>query len=188
MNFYDTFMEPLEKNVLGELRKMIIPAASGSVLELGYGTGANFQYYNPASVKSLSALDPRSRPVAKTRAKFPVRFIQGYAEEIPFPDGHFDTVVETLVFCSVRNLNRSIAEVLRVLKPGGAFIFLDHVKPPEKGLSVLFSAMDVFWPKIAGGCHLTREPDRLIRSAGFRIEKSGTEGYGIFHWGIGRKR
>ena len=187
MDLYDALMRPLEKNVLSELRRKLIPTASGTVLELGYGTGVNFPYYDSASVRSLSALDPRSKPIAKTRAGFPVEFVEGRAEKIPFPDEHFDTVVETLVFCSVRDPGKSIAEVLRVLKHGGIFIFMDHVKPPQKGLSFLFGAVNVFWPKITGGCHLTREPDRLIRAAGFHIEQSGAAGRDIFHWGIGRK-
>lgn len=187
MNLYDTFMRPLEKNVLSDLREKLIPMASGDVLELGYGTGVNFRYYDRASVRSLSALDPHLRPVAKTRARFPVEFVEGRAENLPFPDRRFDTVVETLVFCSVQDLHQSIDEVFRVLRPGGIFIFIDHVKPQGRNLSFLFRAVNTFWPRIAGGCHLTREPDRFIAAAGFRIEKSGTAGRDIFHWGIGRK-
>lgn len=187
MNIYDTIMKPLEKNILTEIREKLIPIASGNILELGYGTGVNFQYYDPASITDLFALDILSRSIARTKARFPIMFVEGHAEEIPFPDQYFDTVVETLVFCSVQNLNKSIDEVLRVLKPGGIFIFIDHVKPPERNLSFLFKAINIFWPTIAGGCHLTREPDKLIAAAGFRIEQSGTAGRDIFHWGIGRK-
>ena len=161
--------------------------AFGNVLELGYGTGVNFQYYDPASITSLFALDKHLRPVAKTKARFPVKFVQGRAEKIFFPDHYFDTVVETLVFCSVQNLHESIDEVLRVLKPGGIFIFVDHVNPPERNLSFLFRAAYTFRPKIAGGCNLTREPNKLIEAAGFIVERFGTSGHEVFHWGIGRK-
>lgn len=187
MNAYDTLMKPLEISVLAKIRQNLIPIASGNVLELGYGTGINFQYYDPASVTSLSAIDIRSRPVAETKARFPVRFIEGRAEQLPFPDKNFDAVVETLVFCSVLDLQTSINEVLRVLKPGGIFVFLDHVKPAGKILSHLFGTVNTFWPKISGGCHLMREPDKLLEDAGLKIMKSRTTGHDIFHWGLGEK-
>jgi len=187
MNAYDTLMKPLEKSVLAKIRRNLIPMASGNVLELGYGTGVNFQYYDPSSVTSLSAIDIRSKPIARAKATFPVRFIEGRAEELPFPDKNFDTVVETLVFCSVPDLHESISEMLRVLRPGGIFIFIDHVKPPGKILSLLFGTVNIFWPHISGGCHLTREPDKLLEAAGLKIIRSGTSGHDIFHWGIGQK-
>lgn len=187
MNIYDTIMKPLEKNVLTGIREKLIPTASGDVLELGYGTGVNFQYYNPASIRSLYALDKRLRSVAKTRARFPIRFVEGQAEQLSFPDECFDTVVETLVFCSVQDLHASIQEVLRVLKPGGIFIYIDHEKPPERNLSILFRAVNIFWSKMPGGCSLIREPDKLVQAAGFLIVESATSCHDIFHWGIGRK-
>lgn len=180
-------MKPLEKNILTQIRERIIPTASGNVLELGYGTGVNFQYYDPASITALSVLDVRSRPIARTKARSPINFVEGRVEELPFPDNYFDTAVETLVFCSVQDLHASINEVFRVLKPGGSFIFIDHVKPSERNLSLLFRAVNTFWPRIAGGCNLTREPDKLIQAARFLIVESGTSCHDIFHWGIGRK-
>lgn len=187
MDRYDILIRPIEKNILSKIRTKLIPSAKGDVLEIGCGTGVNFSYYNRNSVRSLSALDLHIKPQARERVCFPTTFIEGRAENLPFPDNCFDTVVETLVLCCVKNLPASINEILRVLKPGGIFIFLDHEKPPEKGLAFLFRAVDSFWPRIAGGCHLTREPHKLIEISDFRIEKSGTAGREIFHWGIGRK-
>lgn len=187
MNIYDIFMSPLEKRVLARTRKKIIPRAFGNVLEIGYGTGVNFQYYNPASIKSISALDMQSTSSVKTKAKLTIKFFEGRAENLPFADESFDTVVETLVFCSVGSLDTAISEVLRVLKPGGIFIFIDHVLPEKKGLDSLFKVTNTVWPKIAGGCNLTREPHKLIEAAGLVIDQSGRSGHDVFRWGIGRK-
>mgnify|MGYP001036736097 CR=1 FL=1 len=187
MEIYDIFMLPLEKRILARIRKAIIPRAIGNILEVGYGTGVNFQYYNSASIKNLSALDIQSTSSAKAKATFPVDFFVGQAENLPFTDESFDTVVETLVFCSVEDMDKAISEVLRVLKPGGLFIFIDHVLPENKELASLFRASNTVWSKIAGGCNLTREPHKHIRVAGFIIEQSGSSGHRIFRWGIGRK-
>lgn len=185
MNIYDIFMSPLEKSVLARIRKKIIPRALGNVLEIGYGTGVNFQYYNPVSVKSISALDIKS--TLSVKAKLPIKLYEGRAENLPFADESFDTVVETLVFCSVESLDTAISEVLRVLKPGGIFIFIDHVLPEKKGHASLFKVTNTVWPKIAGGCNLTREPHKLIEAAGLVIDQSGRSGHDVFRWGIGRK-
>ena len=187
MNIYDIFMSPLEKWILARIRRNIIPMAFGNVLEIGYGTGVNFQYYNHVLIKSISALDIQSTFPVKTKAKLSIEFFEGRSENLPFSDEFFDTVVETLVFCSVEDLNKAISEILRVLKPGGLFIFIDHVLPENKSFASLFKAANIIWPKIVGGCDLTREPHKLIQAAGFIIEKSGRSGFDVFRWGIGRK-
>lgn len=187
MNIYNIFMSPLEKRVLARIRKNIIPMAYGNVLEIGYGTGVNFQYYNPVLIKSISALDIQSTSSVKTKTKLPLEIFEGRAENLPFADKSFDTVIETLVFCSVENLDTTISEVLRVLKPGGIFVFIDHVLPEKKSLASLFKVINTVWPKITGGCNLTREPHKLIEAAGLVMEQSNRSGHGIFRWGIGRK-
>lgn len=187
MNIYDIFMSPLEKRILTRIRKNIIPRAFGNVLEIGYGTGVNFQYYNLSTVKSISALDTQSTSTVKMKTELPIQFFEGRAEDLPFLDEAFDTVIETLVFCSVNKLDNAINQVLRVLKPGGIFIFMDHVLPEKKSMASLFKATNTVWPKIAGGCNLTREPHKLIEASGLVIEQSGKSGHDIFRWGIGRK-
>jgi ubiquinone/menaquinone biosynthesis C-methylase UbiE len=187
VNIYDIFMSPLEKIILARIRKNIIPMAFGNVLEIGYGTGVNFPYYNPVSIKSFSALDIQSTFSVKAKAKLPIKFFEGRAENLPFADESFDTVVETLVFCSVENPDKTISEVLRVLKPGGLFIFIDHVLPEKKILASMFKVTNTIWPKIAGGCNLTRESHKIIEAAGLNIEQSGRSGHDVFRWGIGRK-
>jgi len=187
VNIYDMFMAPLEKRVLAGIRVKIIPRAFGNVLEIGYGTGANFPYYKASSVKKLYALDMKVSNSHKIKTVIPVQFYQGRAENLPFPDETFDTIVETLVFCSVEDLTKSVREVLRVLKPGGIFIYIDHVLPEEKSLASLFKAVNIFWPRIAGGCSLTRETHKIIEASGLIPEETGRSGANIFRWGIGRK-
>lgn len=187
MTIYDLFMTPLENRILSRIRSNIISKAYGSVLEIGYGTGANFRYYNPALISQLYALELCTNDIAKSKASFSVEFSEGRAEMLPFEAAFFDSVVETLVLCSVENLSESIGEVFRVLKPGGFFIFIDHVLPERKGLASLFKATNIFWPRIAGGCSLTREPHKAIEAAGFSIEESGSSGFDVFRWGIAKK-
>lgn len=188
MNFYDVFMIPFEKKILSSLRKKIIPMASGHILEIGYGTGVNFNYYKPALIKSLTALESHSinSPVT-TKVEFPISFLQGRAEHLPFPDESLDTIVETLVFCSVEDLYKAIEEVHRVLKPGGLFIFIDHVKPENKALAKVFKGANPLWNKISGGCHLTREPHKLILETGFTFLQSNNQSSEIFQWGVAEK-
>jgi len=161
MDIYDIMMSPLEKSVLAPIRKRIIPMASGNVLEFGYGTGVNFKYYRSERISSLCALDIDLPPEvhAGTGFPIPVQFYKGRAEQLPFADNLFDCVVETLVLCSVSDLPAVISEVHRVLKPGGSFIFLDHVLPERKAL--------------------------LIEASGFRMEHTGKTDNSIFRWGIG---
>ncbi len=187
MNIYDLFMSPLENRILARIRKIIIQKAFGNVLEIGYGTGVNFKYYKTDLIDSLSALDTHTSLSSKPNTKLPLKLFEGRAENLPFADESFDTVVETLVFCSVENPDKAVSEVLRVLKPSGLFIYIDHVLPENKKLASLFKATNIVWPKIAGGCNLTREPHKLIQAAGFIIEQTGSSGYGVFRWGIGRK-
>lgn len=187
MNIYDIIMLPLEKKILKDIRREIIPKAYGNVLEIGYGTGANFPFYNIDEVSRFSALDLHAGHISRQNRGLSVEFFEGCAESLPFSDNLFDTVVETLVFCSVEDLESSIGEVFRVLKPGGTFIFIDHVLPPNKRLAHLFKAINKVWPKIAGGCNLTREPHLIIDGKGFQMKKSGGSGFDIFRWGVAQK-
>lgn len=95
VNFYDMFMAPLEKRVLARIRGRIIPQSFGNVLEIGYGTGANFPYYKAALVKKISALDKRDPSSTNQKTAIPLELYQGRAENLPFPEETFDTVVET---------------------------------------------------------------------------------------------
>ena len=181
---YDALMAPLEKRWLTKYRALLMAYANGDVLEIGFGTGANLNYYLPEKIKSLVALDVDQQKLIRDSANIEVNYVAGSAEKMPFEDNCFDTVVETLVFCSVSDLEASVSEVLRVLKPGGKFIFMDHVLPEENLLATLFKGANIVWHHIAHGCSLTREPHRVIEKYDLVVIDSGTFANGIFRYGV----
>lgn len=125
---FNLFMKPFEKRALSKRRKELIPKVYGNVLEIGAGTGVNFDYYSSNKLVKLTVLDLkfnsfiRSKPLNK---KIKINYIEGSAEELPFEDETFDCVVSTLIYCSVENPQRALSEVYRVLKPGGKCILLN---------------------------------------------------------------
>jgi ubiquinone/menaquinone biosynthesis C-methylase UbiE len=165
-----------ERFGLSKWRRQMLDGAGGRVIEVGAGAGANFSHY-PATVTEVVAVEPE--PVLRRRAvraarKAPVRVKvrAGNAEHLPFGDDEFDTAVTSLVLCSVPDQARALAEIRRVLRPGGELRFLEHVRAPGGGLLRLQRVLDAtVWPRLAGGCHLTRDTERAIREAGFEIAR-----------------
>lgn len=161
-NIYDKFMAPLEERWLARYRRLLMPYAKGRVLEVGFGTGVNLKYYDFSAVESLTALDMKTEKEIEPAEKHPVRFVKGEAEVLPFEDSSFDSVVETLVLCSVKDIEKSVSEFLRVLKPGGTLIFIDHVLPARPLMAKVFKGVDVIWTKITKSCSLIKEPHLII--------------------------
>lgn len=163
----DLFMYPLRK-----VRAEVVPAARGNVLELGAGTGANFGYYS-AEVKRLTACEPdpymRQR-AEKKRALAPceVRMDSAVAEDLPYRDSSFDSVVLTFTLCSVQDPPQVLAEALRVLRPGGRLLFAEHVVHPHRIGKGIQTQLNRPWGMVSGGCHLDRDALELIRQAGFQ--------------------
>ncbi len=158
--------------MLGRLRTEVAGLAEGRVLEVGVGTGANFPHY-PANIR-LVAIDPDPFMLrrAKRRARAlgrEVELVLASAEALPFRDHTFDTVVATLVFCSVADLARSLAEVRRVLRPGGTFGFIEHVRAHAGLLAQVQDAVTPVWRRVAAGCHLNRQTVEAIEAAGFDV-------------------
>ncbi|MBE0450989.1 MAG: class I SAM-dependent methyltransferase [Clostridia bacterium] len=182
--FYDLFMAPLEKRWLTDIRKTIIPSASGKVLEIGFGTGVNLQYLDCDQIDSVTALDLDFRKTNDKCDKDNITFVKGKAEQLPFPDASFDTVIETLVLCSVSDLETALQEIMRVLKPKGRFIYIDHVLPDDKALATLFKGINHFWPHIASGCNVTRTPHLSIARHEIEHIESGHRAHTIFRYGI----
>jgi len=184
---YDFFMAPLEKRWLSQKRSRLMGLAAGQVLEIGFGTGANLKYYPTDRVTSLTVIDPDLAKAVPDDHSLRIRTEKGYAENLPFPDQAFDTVVETLVLCSVSDLNASLSEIHRVLKPGGLFIFMDHVLPENKVWAAVFRGMNLLWPHLVHGCNLTRSPHLLIEGHGFTWVQTGSFARNIFRYGVARK-
>lgn len=154
-------------------RARLVPAARGRVLEIGIGSALNLPYYG-AAVERLYGLDPSPALLAKARervrgAPWPAELFQCGAEDIPLDDRSVDTVVMTFTLCSIAEPQRALREMRRVLVPGGSLLFAEHGLAPEPGVQRWQRRLTPFWRRLAGGCHLDREMDALIRDAGFIV-------------------
>ncbi len=157
------------------LRAAHVPAAHGVVLEVGIGSALNLPFYTCA-VTRLYGVDPSAQLLAMARANvasapFPVHLLNGDAEHIPLADGSVDTVVVTWSLCSIGNVEKALRDIRRVLKPGGPFIFIEHGLSPDARVRKWQNRVTPLWRVFAGGCHLNRQIDDLIRGAGFGIEQ-----------------
>lgn len=157
-------------------RAALVPHACGHVLELGVGSGLNLPFYDPRLVSSLAGIDPsrallQRAHVAGQACAFPVRLIEGSAEALPMADHSVDTVLTTYSLCTIPDVQAALAEAMRVLKPGGHLLFLEHGLAEEAGLARFQRFLNPIWKPCAGGCHLTRTPDQLIMGAGFSLSR-----------------
>ncbi len=165
----EVVMSPLER-----LRGRTIANASGKVLEIGVGTGLNLPYYGPVEALYAIEPDPVLLEVAKQRAmqhNVSVEFVQTGAEDLPFPDAFFDAVMVTWVFCTIPEVQRAIREIFRVLRPDGALHYIEHTASPHDAMRSVQRWMTPVWKKVAGGCHLDRDPHALLTEAGFLHER-----------------
>ncbi|HKJ23573.1 MAG TPA: class I SAM-dependent methyltransferase [Myxococcota bacterium] len=160
---------------MDELRPEVLAPARGEVLELGFGTGLNLAHY-PKAVTSLVGVDPlRSEgfaPVAErvARAAFPVdRQAPSEDGTLPFDAGRFDTVVTTWTVCSIPDAALALAEMRRVLRPGGRYLFVEHGLASEPRVARWQERLDPYWSRFADGCHMNRPVDRLVEQAGFGL-------------------
>ncbi|WEL16247.1 MULTISPECIES: class I SAM-dependent methyltransferase [unclassified Halorhabdus] len=154
---YDPAMAHAERTILDPHREYLADGLDGVVLDLGAGTGAMFPYFEGATVHAIEP-DPHMRRRARDRtadATAGIELHDAGAADLPFPDDHFDAVVSSMVFCTVEDVPASIAEVRRVLRPGGEFRFLEHVAD-DGWRETVQTAVSPVWKRLAGGCHLTR--------------------------------
>jgi ubiquinone/menaquinone biosynthesis C-methylase UbiE len=169
---YDRFSRRSERAGLAEMRSQLIAGASGDVLEIGAGTGANLGYYG-ADVVSLTVTEPE-RPMLK-RLERKVReqdsratVVRAPAEDLPFVDASFDTVVSTLVLCGVDDQPRVVRELRRVLRPGGRLIFIEHVRSDDPRLAKMQDRMNPV-NRFVVCCDCNRPTLDTVRSAGFEV-------------------
>ena len=174
--FFDRLSKAMEREV-GPRREELLAGLSGRVLEVGAGNGINFGHY-PPSVREVVALEPeaylRSKAeLAAQAAPIDVTVQPGLAEELPFAEASFDSAVACLVLCTVRDQSQALAELRRVLKPGGEVRFMEHVRSPRPGkarLQILADGSGI-WPCVGGGCHCARDTVAAIRGAGFEVTR-----------------
>jgi ubiquinone/menaquinone biosynthesis C-methylase UbiE len=158
-----------------EHRARLLAGATGRVLEVGAGNGKNFRHY-PDTVSEVIAVEPEPslRQMANREAldaSVPVRVVDGTAERLPADDDDFDVGVTSLVLCSVFDQHRALAELHRVLKPGGELRFYEHVvsrNPTEARIQRLLD--HTIYPRLSGNDHLSRDTGSAIERAGFEIE------------------
>ncbi|MFE3945428.1 class I SAM-dependent methyltransferase [Streptomyces sp. NPDC059118] len=160
---------------LAAVRAELLADLSGRVIEIGAGNGLNFAHYPPA-VSEVVAIEPerslRQLAVrAAVRAGIPADVVPGTAEALPVKSEAFDGAVASLVLCTVRDVERSLAELVRVLRPGGELRFFEHVRADDRAMAATQWALDrTVWPLVAGGCHTGRDTLAAIERAGFVVE------------------
>lgn len=176
--FYERMIAGTERAGLGEMRRSLLARASGRSLEIGAGTGLNLPFYTSAVTELvLAEPDPHmakrlgSRLDTEPPAPERVTVIEAGAELLPFDDGSFDTVVSTLVLCTVADQADSLAEARRVLVQDGALLFLEHVRSDAPRRAWWQDRLDRPWGLVAGGCHPNRPTSDALASAGFQLEQ-----------------
>lgn len=169
--------EPLSRLMERELsdhRRRLVAGLSGTVVEVGAGNGLNFRHY-PSGVDRVVAVEPDAhlRRLAEDRAaaaSVDVEVVDGVAEDLPVADGSVDAAVVSLVLCSVHDQAAALAEIARVLRPGGTLRFFEHLAAETAGLARVQQALDAsVWPLLAGGCHTARHTVSAIETAGFDL-------------------
>lgn len=171
---YDTFQATMERNFMGQLRDDMLADARGRAVEIGAGTGVNLEHY-PRSIDELVCTEPEEPMAKRLRRKaeqsgLDVSVVHAPAERLPFEDDSFDTAVATLVLCTVTDPARSLAELARVLRPGGRLIFIEHVRAQEPGLAKWQDRLHPLWVRFGHGCHCNRPTFETIEASPLRIE------------------
>ena len=157
-----------------DIRRELLAGLSGRVVEVGSGSGPNFRLY-PDTVSELVAVEPEDflrgkAAEAASRAAVPVRVVDALAHRLPFEDALFDAAVAAQVLCSVPSQAAALAELRRVVRPGGELRFYEHVISPQPRYARFQRAAGWITPHLTGGCHPDRDTERAIEEAGFTIE------------------
>jgi ubiquinone/menaquinone biosynthesis C-methylase UbiE len=174
---YDAGLRILEATGLGRWRSWLVSGATGRVLDLGCGTGRNLPLYGTGA--RPFGLDPCPEVLRAARGRAPsVPLVLGAAERLPFRPGSFDTVVSGLVFCSVAEPARALAEVRRVLALEGTLRMLEHVRATSRLHAWLQDAAQPFWTRFTGGCRPNRDTEGAVRAADFRIDEGSCRASG----------
>jgi ubiquinone/menaquinone biosynthesis C-methylase UbiE len=170
---YDRCFKAAEEAGLREMRRELLAEARGRVLELGAGTGLNLELY-PDAIGELTLTEPDPHMTKQLRKRVAeagrrAEVVEAPAEKLPFEDGSFDTVIVTLVLCTVPDPAAALAEVKRVLEPDGQFLFLEHVRSPDPKLAKWQDRFEGPWRFLGDGCHCNRDTVSAVSAAGFEL-------------------
>jgi ubiquinone/menaquinone biosynthesis C-methylase UbiE len=181
--FFDRFAAQDKGRGEDELRRELLAGLSGRVVEVGPGNGINFEHY-PATVEELVAAEPepylrRQAERTATSIAIEIRVVDGTADALPLEDGSVDAVVVAGVLCSVPDQEAALAELRRVIRPGGELRFYEHVRSRRPGFARYQDAVAFVWPRLMGGCEPNRETLAAIERSGFRVERC--RGFGFPH-------
>ena len=184
MGFYENHVLPLIMDValagLKQDRQDLISQASGNVLEIGMGNGVNLPFYTDLTNR-IVGLEPCAAVVSKAKRKLhdwaedgtlqlkkeSYDLVVGGGEKLQFEDDSFDTIIASLVFCSIPDSATAAKEAFRVLKPGGKLLFLEHVRSPDQRMSRVQNFVNPFWKVFACGCSLTCDTEMIFKDSGF---------------------
>lgn len=179
--FYDRAMRSVEKRCLAQWRAELLAPLRGNILEIGSGTGTNLQYYSPQLKRLvLSEPDPHMRGQLQARINElsleQAEITPCRAEQINLPDACFDHIVSTLVLCSVSDIDKTLQELRRLLKPGGSLVLLEHVRAEDNpNLFRWQKRLEPIWKWCACNCHLTRPTEKLLQQVGFDTQLEQVE-------------
>ena len=172
---YERISAESEQRGTAEHRDRLLAGLTGRVIEVGAGNGMNFSHY-PDTVTEVVAVEPDNHlralaDQATARAAVPVRVVAGHATALPAEDASFDAAVTSLVLCSFPDVPAALAEIRRVLKPGGQLRFFEHVRSARPWFGLLEDAITPLWSRVGGGCHPNRNTAAAIEAAGFGIDQ-----------------
>jgi ubiquinone/menaquinone biosynthesis C-methylase UbiE len=172
---YDRFLKRAEEAGLSEKRKKVVSLASGRTLEVATGTGLNLPHY-PDAVTELVLSEPYPFMLEKLREKTQrlgrkATLVEATAEKLPFPDASFDTVVATMILCSAERPEPVLSEIARVLKPGGQYLFLEHVRNPDPKVAKRQDRLQPGWYIFGNGCHCNRDTVATLKQSPLVLEE-----------------
>lgn len=182
MGFYEQHIVPhlvnlaMRNRQLAPYRERVLSQAEGRVLEIGIGSGANLPLYTDRAHEVLG-LEPHPKLLEMASGKaghVPSKLIEGSAESIPLDEHSVDTVVTTWTLCTIPDVSVALAEMRRVLRPGGQLLFVEHGLSPDERVRKWQNRLNPLWKRVAGGCNLNRPIATLIEAAGFRVSQLDT--------------